>query len=121
LIRKNKKDKKNITILVEEPELNLHPALQSKLTDLFHEANGKYNFKLIIETHSEYIIRRSQGIVNSEDYGASDSINPNPFKVFYYPLTDPIYEMKYDEEGKFINEFGPGFFDEARRLTRKLL
>ena len=45
LIRINKKDKKAVTLLVEEPELNLHPALQSKLTEFFHDVNKEYGFK----------------------------------------------------------------------------
>ena len=121
LIRKNKKDKKNVTILVEEPELNLHPALQSKLTNLFHEVNMKYGFKFIIETHSEYIIRKSQVLVNKENYDDSESINPNPFKVFYYPIDEPVYEMRYKEDGKFIDQFKTGFLDVSSDLTFEIL
>ena len=121
LIRKNKSNEKSITILVEEPELNLHPALQSKLTELFHYVNRKYKFKFIVETHSEYIIRKSQVFVNKEKYGNSESINPNPFKVYYYPLDEPVYEMRYREDGKFIDEFKTGFIDVSSDLTFEIL
>lgn len=119
LIRKNKKDKKNLTILVEEPELNLHPALQSKLTNLFHEVNMKYGFKFIIETHSEYLIRKSQLIGLSEDYNYFENniLNPNPFKVFYFHSEHGPYEMNYTKQGRFDRDFGSGFYDEASKIN----
>src|SRR5690606_34480040 len=40
-------------IAVEEPETNLHPALQSKLADFFIEASKKFQIQFVIETHSE--------------------------------------------------------------------
>jgi predicted ATPase len=50
-------------LLIEEPESNLHPALQSKLAVFFVELANKYNKQIIIETHSEYIIRKIQYVV----------------------------------------------------------
>jgi predicted ATP-dependent endonuclease of OLD family len=118
LIRKYKGQQ--LTILLEEPEQNLHPALQSKLADLIYEVNKKYDLRFIIETHSEYIIRKSQVIVAE----ANKSIAPteNPFKVYYIPNDGNLpYEMVYRADGKFSNEFGPGFFDEANNLLFDIL
>ena len=122
-LNQDKKNKKDITILVEEPELNLHPALQSKLTDFFHEVNKKYGFNFIVETHSEYMIRKSQVLTKTQEYGGLDSLNPNPFKVFYFPvnLIEPPYEMKYRNDGKFMNDFKPGFFDVSSDLAFDIL
>lgn len=44
-------------ILLEQPELHLHPALQQRLTDFFI-AMSKSGRQLIIETHSEYMLSR---------------------------------------------------------------
>ena len=123
LIRLNKKNKKFITVLVEEPELNLHPALQSKLTDFFHEVNIKYGFNFLVETHSEYMIRKSQVLTNSQEYGDLHSLNPSPFSVYYFPvdLKEPPYEMKYRKDGKFMNDFKPGFFDVSSNLAFDIL
>ena len=118
LIRKYKGQQ--LTILLEEPEQNLHPALQSKLADLIYEVNKKYDLRFIIETHSEYIIRKSQVIVAE----SNKSIMPteNPFKVYYIPNDGNLpYEMVYRADGKFSNEFGPGFFDEANNLLFDIL
>ena len=121
LIRINKKEKKAITLLVEEPELNLHPALQSKLTDFFHDVSKEFGFKFIIETHSEYMIRKSQVLVNENEYGNQDSLNPNPFKTFYFPVSDIPYEMRYRKDGKFMDEFKKGFFEVSSDLAFDIL
>lgn len=50
----------NSSIMLEEPETNLHPALQSKMANMFLAAKHIFGHKFIIETHSEYLIRRFQ-------------------------------------------------------------
>ena len=121
LIRINKKEKKTVTLLVEEPELNLHPALQSKLTDFFHLVNKEYGINFIIETHSEYMIRKTQLIAIEQDYINNQDINPNPFKVFYFHKKDGPYEMEFKEQGKFNKDFGPGFYNEASDISIEII
>lgn len=43
-------------VLLEQPELHLHPAVQSRLADFFLTARP--DLHLIVETHSEYIVTR---------------------------------------------------------------
>jgi predicted ATPase len=43
-------------VIVEQPELHVHPALQARLGDLFVEASSSRAF--LIETHSEHLILR---------------------------------------------------------------
>jgi len=119
LIHSNKKDKKNITLLVEEPELNLHPHLQSKLSDFFHEVYDEYGFNFIVETHSEYMIRQAQYISLEMDYLSNPDVNPNPFSIFYFHKEEGPYQMKFKNDGKFERSFGDGFFNEADKLAMK--
>jgi AAA15 family ATPase/GTPase len=49
--------------LIEEPENHLHPKLQSKLADFFIDAKNRFGVSFIIETHSEYLIRKIQYLV----------------------------------------------------------
>lgn len=108
-------------VVVEEPELNLHPRFQSMLAELFFEVNQKYGIEFIIETHSEYILRKSQVIVSENELEISP--NENPFKIFYLDLHEqpPFYPIKFDSDGVLRKSFGTGFFDEASDSNLQLL
>jgi predicted ATP-dependent endonuclease of OLD family len=121
LINEHLSTGKIFSVLVEEPELNLHPALQSQLTDLFHEVSHKYAFQFVIETHSEYLIRKSQLLGLEKQYFGNQTLNTNPFKVFYFTLDDGPYEMKYTAQGRFDRDFNEGFYDEASRINLKAI
>ena len=110
------------TIIVEEPEQNLHPLLQSKLADLFFELNKTYRFNFIIETHSEYLVRRSQVIVANEYKKAESKTNKwnNPFRVYYFPASGCPYDMEYAIDGYFEKPFGKGFFNVSSELSLDL-
>lgn len=110
------------TIAIEEPEIHLHPKYQSLLADMFLEAYEKYNIHFIIETHSEYLIRKAQVFVARSKYENEEAMNKaNPFKVYYVPGGDNPYEMEFCADGRFKNEFGKGFFDEATNLAFEIL
>lgn len=47
-------------ILLEQPELHLHPNAQAALADLMLFAAQSRNLQLIVESHSEHIVRRMQ-------------------------------------------------------------
>lgn len=50
---------KNSTTIIEQPEIHLHPKMQADLADLFIDiVNNSKGKKLIIETHSEYLLKR---------------------------------------------------------------
>ena len=84
--------------------------------------NNKYGFKFIIETHSEYLVRQSQVFVAEQKYkDEKDLRDNNPFKVYFFPQDKDPYPMVYRTDGKFSNEFGTGFFDEANKLIYKIL
>jgi predicted ATPase len=43
-------------VLLEQPELHLHPKVQSRLADFL--AMARPDIRLLVETHSEYLITR---------------------------------------------------------------
>jgi predicted ATP-dependent endonuclease of OLD family len=107
------------TVIIEEPELNLHPALQSKLADLFHFVHTEHKVNFIVETHSEYLIRKTQLIVKEMEYEVKP--NENPFSVIYFDNELKQWRMEYRADGKFKNTFGKGFYDESNNLTFDLI
>jgi AAA15 family ATPase/GTPase len=107
-------------IMVEEPEINLHPRLEAMLALFFLEISKQYGFKFIIETHSEYIIRKSQLLGLKRGFFSEQQLTTNPFKVYYFDKTTGPYEMKYTNEGRFDKDFGEGFYDVVDDLALKI-
>lgn len=108
-------------IIIEEPEQNLHPRLQSKLADLFAEVSKDNSYKFLVETHSEYLIRRTQVLVAEMNLSEEELAKQNPFKVYYFPHNGSPYDMKYLPSGRFDNKFGEGFFDESAKWHLEIL
>lgn len=109
--------------LIEEPEANLHPKLQSMLADLFLDAHLYLNKKFIIETHSEYLIRKLQFLI------AKGECKPEDVIIYYIDDPDPskreegapqVREITIDKFGRMSQDFGKGFFDEADNLAIQL-
>lgn len=114
----------DLTILLEEPEQNLHPAIQSKLADMIYEVNTEFGIRFIIETHSEYLIRRTQVLVAGFNYDDEATMNRNnPFAVYFLnknPEENPR-KMTYKLSGAFNEKFGNGFFDEASKWDMMII
>lgn len=115
LIRKYKGQQ--LTILLEEPEQNLHPALQSKLAELIYEVNNKFGLRFIIETHSEYLVRHTQVLAAKQIYeeGIDVSVVNESLKVYYLSQERGVVDMLFLDNAKFQDSFDEGFFDQAAR------
>ena len=48
------------TILLEQPEIHLHPRVQEGLADVLIDAARSRQVQLIVESHSEHLLRRLQ-------------------------------------------------------------
>lgn len=106
-------------VFIEEPESNLHPDLQSKLADILQSFSSS-NTKFIIETHSEYLIRKFQYMVATNNLSKDDIIihyfNPEGDKN----KTQPVKSIRINRDGSLDGEFGRGFYDEASNIIRDL-
>lgn len=51
---------KGSTVLMEQPEIHLHPAVQSGLADLMLNVAKARKLQIILESHSEHLLRRFQ-------------------------------------------------------------
>ena len=54
------------TVIFEQPEIHLHPAVQSHLADAIIDISESRNLQFIIESHSEHLLRRLQRRVAEE-------------------------------------------------------
>ena len=100
---------------IEEPEVSLHPRFQSLLADILLDAIKLSNQRIqfIVETHSEYMIRKMQALVSKF---SEEEFQSNPFSIFYFSSKGEPYDLVFTKSGRFENSFGPGFFDESARL-----
>ncbi len=48
------------TIILEQPEIHLHPSVQAGLADVFIDAIQTRDVQIIVESHSEHLLRRLQ-------------------------------------------------------------
>ena len=60
------------TLLLEQPEIHLHPFAQAALADVLIDAIKNRNMQIIVESHSEHLLRRIQrriarGVLEAED------------------------------------------------------
>ena len=56
----SKQNGKNMIILIDEPELSMHPKWQQKVLQYYRNLfnkNGSQNVQMLIATHSEYVLR----------------------------------------------------------------
>ena len=121
---------KESVLLIEEPESNLHPALQAKLADFLVECSTKFNIQFVIETHSEYIIRRMQYLVANTYYGKNNilpQINSENVNIYYFndPTelgieSDYTFEINFKKDGGLTKSFGAGFFDVTDDIAYEL-
>jgi predicted ATPase len=86
-------------VLLEQPELHLHPSAQFELADLFLTVAQERNLQLIIESHSEHLLTRLQRRIAEVDH------------KFATPENIRLYFCEMGEEGSQIqpvkiNEFG---------------
>lgn len=96
----------NSMVLVEQPELHLHPEVQAELTDVMIDLAVERQFSLFVESHSENMLLRLRRKV------ANGQVPASAIKVF---VTDQgrVTEATIDDRGKIdMSAFPPGFFEE---------
>lgn len=98
------------TVIIENPEVHLHPKAQSKLADFFAFIAQK-GVQVILETHCEHLIYKLCYNVNK------DIIDYDKIVFQYKEINKPFEAIYTDKKGRFVDEknnqrkFPTGFFD----------
>ena len=101
---------RNKTIVIEQPEIHIHPRLQAQLGSLLAESVKSFGNRFIIETHSEHLLLRLQKLIRNGELSHED------IAVVYVDRGkngSQCLELRIDSEGDFIDEWPNGFFDEG--------
>jgi predicted ATPase len=94
---------KNSIIIMEQPEIHLHPSAQSALADVMidvinsKENGSDRNIQLIIETHSEHFLKRLQRRI------AEEKVDRKSVKAFYADTSSYPTKLKNLEIDLFGN------------------
>ncbi len=111
-------------VKVQQPELHLHPALQSSLADVFiEELNRVGSQQFLIETHSEHILlrllRRIRDVEKEKNLSEEMKLSNDQIAVYYF---DPqinggtiVTQQLVTPLGDFYTEWPRGFFAERNR------
>jgi predicted ATPase len=100
-------------ILMEQPEIHLHPAVQAELADVFIDAVEKRNIQIIIESHSEHLLRRLQRRI------AEKRLSHEKAALYFCSLANEhshLTPLKLDQFG-YISNWPDNFFgDEIEEM-----
>lgn len=97
------------TILLEEPEIHLHPLAQSVLAELFVEVSKERRVQFIVETHSEHLFRRLQTLV------AKEQLSVKKCRLYFVERqgADAVLKnLELDPYGR-VKEWPANFFGDA--------
>lgn len=109
------------TIILEQPELHLHPSVQAGLADVFIDALKNRNVQIIFESHSEHLLRRLQRRI------AEGKIESNEAALYFCQHEEgasKLLSLELDMFGNILNwpsEFFGDEFGEIEALTRAAL
>ena len=101
-------------LLLQQPEVHLHPSAQAALGTLFCEVSGQGK-QLIVETHSDYIVDRVRMGVRE------NVIKPGDVSILFFErfgLDVKIHSIEIDKLGNVLNappSYGQFFMEELDR------
>jgi predicted ATPase len=90
-------------VLIEQPELHLHPSAQAHLADLFLHVAETRNLQLIVESHSEHLLRRFQRRIAEAQFTFATSQNVKAYFCKLEAGESQIDGVEVDEYGQIRN------------------
>lgn len=112
---------KNATLLIEEPEIHLHPRAQAELASLLAEEAKAENKQIIMTTHSEHILNRLLTLV------AEKQISKDELAVYAFEKDEKgectASRIEVFEDGRVkggLKDFFQPHLDELNRYVEAL-
>ena len=113
------------TVILEQPEIHLHPLAQANLADAIVNAAQHRNVQVILESHSEHLLLRLQRRV------AEGAISSDDLRLYFCDAPDGVSvlnPLELDLLGTIANwpthfmgdSFGETYAAEAARLRRQM-
>ena len=113
-------------LILEQPEIHLHPQVQTELADLFLETALKRNIQFLIESHSEYLLMRLQRRL-AERQGTFARLTEQDVRLYFCKReaeASVLEPLELDEYGR-IKNWPKDFFGDAvterRAMTEAML
>jgi len=106
---------KGSTVLLEEPEIHLHPLAQCILAELFVTVARRRKIQFIVETHSEHLFRRMQTLI------ARDSKTLEQCRMYFvtrHKAASKLTKLDVDEFGT-VKNWPENFFGDSAGEARE--
>ncbi len=97
------------TIIMEQPELHLHPGAQAGLADLLVEVSRERQVQFLVETHSELLFRHLQTLL------AGERLTPDECALYWVGVEGgeaALTRLDIDEFGR-VSNWPKQFFGDA--------
>jgi predicted ATPase len=94
------------TLILEQPEIHLHPRVQADLADVLIDVVKNRRIQIILESHSEYLLHRLQRRM------AEEKLLPEDTALYFCRMgatSSEIEPLQVDEYGNILN-YPPDFF-----------
>jgi predicted ATPase len=101
-------------ILMEQPEIHLHPSVQSGLADVILQVSEQRNIQVIVESHSEHLLQRFQRRVAEQSYPVEE------LKLYFCDSQQgesKLMDLEIDEFGDIKNYPDNFFGDEMAEMA----
>lgn len=112
VVRANIKDRPDSMIILEQPELHLHPAAHGDLAELFAKSAKQNSQTFIIETHSENMLLRLRKLVVENNFG----FTKDDIVIYWIEEAEfkgqELMEITIDQDG-ILSDWRDGVFDEG--------
>lgn len=94
------------TVILEQPEIHLHPAVQARLADIILEAALAREIQVLVESHSEHLLTRLQRRIAEQDFSNGLRVSAEDVAIYFCSQSNDeseLRELQLDLFGNITN------------------